>query len=122
MHQRQEVDAACKDLIGDLLPGPNPHRVSKDLPAYEFPTGDANARVVARRLRAKPHWLITAWAADGKERQVKVTIPELGTVTLLARGCATVHKGKLVDGRPVVVAVDAGDQYWETGAETPLQK
>ncbi len=107
---------------GDLLPGPDKHRVSRDLPAYEFPTGDANARVVARRLRAKPHWLITAWAADGKERRVKVRIPDLGDVSLLARGCGTVHKGKLVDGKPVAVAVDAGEEYWESGVETPLPK
>ena len=36
---------------GDLLPGPNHHRFSKDLPAYEFPSGDPNVRVVARKLR-----------------------------------------------------------------------
>jgi hypothetical protein len=105
---------------GDLLPGPNKHRWSKDQPAYEFPTGDANARVVARRLREKPQWLITAWAADGKERTVEVTIPDLGRVKLLARGCATVYKAKFKDGKPVVASFDTGDAYWENGTEQLL--
>jgi len=39
---------------GDLLPGPNRDVWSKDLPAHEFPTGDANARLVARKLTDKP--------------------------------------------------------------------
>ncbi len=107
---------------GDLLPGPNKHRWSKDQPAYEFPTGDANARVVARRLRDKPQWLITAWAADGNEREVQVTIPDLGRVTLLARGCATVHKAKVVDGKPVTAYFDSGDEYWDRGIDNPLRR
>jgi len=105
---------------GDLLPGPDRHRWSKDLPAYELPTGDENARVVARRLRAKPQWLITAWAADGRERIVSVTIPELGTVRLLARGCGTVHKATRGAHGPIVAVFDSGDPYWLDGTETPV--
>ena len=59
---------------GDLLPGPNNHVWSTDLPAYEFPTGDANARVLVRQLTGQSEWLICAWAATGPDRQVTVTI------------------------------------------------
>lgn len=90
---------------GDLLPGPAKLRGSKDMPAYEFPTGDANARVVVRKLKAKPQWLITAWAADGKEREVKVTVPELGEVALKATAEANVYDATLKDGKPVVMPV-----------------
>lgn len=81
---------------GDLLPGPDSHKWSKENPAYEFPAGEG-VRVLARRKRGAPAWLIVAWAADGKAREVKATIPELGEVTLQARaaGCVyTAVKGK----------------------------
>jgi hypothetical protein len=77
---------------GDLLPGPNKHRWSKGQPAYELPTGAPNARVVARKHHNRAEWLVTAWAADGPEREVKVTIPELGEITLLARPAGSVYR------------------------------
>jgi hypothetical protein len=77
---------------GDPLPGPNKHRWSKNQPAYEFPTGDPNARVVARKRRDRAEWLVTAWAADGPERDVKVTIPDLGEITLPARPAGSVYR------------------------------
>lgn len=77
---------------GDLLPGPNTHRWSTDLPAYEFPTGDETARVLARKLRGKSEWMICAWAAAGPDRQVTVTIPELGVVNVLARATGTMYR------------------------------
>lgn len=89
---------------GDLLPGPNVHRWSTDLPAYEFPTGYANTRVLARRHRDRPEWLICAWAADATNRNVTVTIPDLGAVTLFARDSATLYRAK---PGPVLVQLDA---------------
>jgi hypothetical protein len=75
---------------GYLLPGPLLHKWSKDQPAYEFPTGDAGVRVLARKLRAGDHWLVTAWAAEGSDREVKVEIPDLGPLTLRARDSGAV--------------------------------
>jgi hypothetical protein len=85
---------------GDLLPGPIKHRWSKDTPAYEFPTEDADVRVVARKERRKPAWLITAWAAAGDMRPVTVTLPQLGQVALLARPTGSVYTAKLVANKP----------------------
>ena len=48
-------------------------------------------RVLARKLKAHNKWLITAWAADGVDRPIKVTIPVLGEVTLLARSAGSVY-------------------------------
>ncbi len=76
---------------GDLLPGPDMHRWSTDLPAYEFPTGDADARVVVRRHRTRAEWLVAAWAAGGADRVVSVSVPELGTVAVEARACGSVY-------------------------------
>lgn len=69
----------------DLLPGPDRHRWSQDQPAYEFPTGDPGVRVLARKHRDKAAWLVTAWAASGEAREVKVEIPDLGPVVLEAK-------------------------------------
>jgi len=77
---------------GDLLPGPDKHRWTKDLPAYEFPTGDPDARVVARKHRERKEWLVTAWAAGGEDRKVSVEMPELGKVELQARKCGSVYR------------------------------
>ena len=90
----------------DLLPGPNKHAKSGDQPAYEFPTGDANTRVLARKHEGEEKWLITAWAADGVDRPVKVTIPELGQVTLLARAAGSVYTATLEDGKPQLLLND----------------
>ena len=92
---------------GDLLPGPSKHAKVTDQPAYEFPAGDANTRVLARKLKDKPQWLITAWAADGKDREVKVTISELGEVPLQARMCGSVYEATLEGAKPVLKQVDA---------------
>jgi hypothetical protein len=93
---------------GDLLPGPDKHRWSKNQPAYEFPTGDTNARVLARKLKDKPQWLITAWAADGQEREVTVPVPDLGEVKLKATAEANVYEVTLKDGKPVVKLAAGG--------------
>jgi hypothetical protein len=91
---------------GDLLPGPNRHRWSTDLPAYEFPTGDPEARVVARKHRQKDEWLITAWAAGGEDRMVSAEIAELGTVELEARSCGSVYRATLEHGQPSLALAD----------------
>ncbi|MGB2822108.1 MAG: hypothetical protein WBF17_14080, partial [Phycisphaerae bacterium] len=91
---------------GDLLPGPDRHRWSKDQPAYEFPTGDATARVLARRHRRRDEWLITAWAAGGEDRDVAVTSPELGRVKVSARATGSVYRAVLSRGKPSLTLVD----------------
>ncbi|MGD8238511.1 MAG: hypothetical protein PVH68_08175 [Armatimonadota bacterium] len=91
---------------GELLSGPERHRWSQELPAYELPTGDADARVLARKHKERSEWLITAWAAGGDEREVAVTVPELGEVRLLARPCGSVYRAALEDGRAVLTLVD----------------
>ncbi|MFQ5808394.1 MAG: hypothetical protein ACE5JM_02145 [Armatimonadota bacterium] len=82
-----------EDLLrnGDLLPGPDKHRWSTDLPAYEFPTGEATVRVLVRKHRDEPRWLITAWSADGETRSVKVTVPDLGEVSVEAHAAGCVY-------------------------------
>lgn len=77
-------------LNSDLLPGPDRHRWIPQYPAYEFPTGIENKRVVARRHRDRPEWLLTAWAADGEPAVVQVNIPELGLIEIEALAEATV--------------------------------
>ena len=82
---------------GDLLPGPDKHRNFPEVPAYEFPTGDPTARVLVRKHRKRMEWLISAWAADGPTRNVKVEVPELGEITVEARASGSVYvaKGKI---------------------------
>lgn len=92
---------------GELLPGPVRHRFAKDLPAYEFLTGDPDVRVLVRKLKDQPRWLVTAWAAGGIDREVKVEIPELGKVELRARACGSVYLARLAGGGPVLTLIDA---------------
>jgi hypothetical protein len=76
---------------GELLPGPNKHVMMKAQPAYEFPTGDKDVRVVARKRKGKNQWIVAAWAAGGKTRSVKVDIPSAGRLELTARPCGGVY-------------------------------
>ena len=75
-----------------LLPGPKTHTWSTQQPAYEFPTGHKDARVLVRRISGASRWLIGAWAADGVERTVTITVPELGDYRIEARAAGTVHQ------------------------------
>jgi hypothetical protein len=102
---------------GDLLPGPARHRWSKEKPVYEFPTGHADTRVVARKMKGKPEWLITAWAADGVVRVVTVDIPELGKVDLAARPAGTVCTATLVASKPALTTVDVQLDGARTGSD-----
>ena len=90
----------------DLLPGPMRHRWSRDLPAYELPAGEDGLRVLARRHRLRREWLLVAWAADGREREARVEIPELGGVRLLARPSGSVYQARLVKGKPRLELLD----------------
>ena len=90
---------------GDLLPGPDKHRWSKDQPAYQFPTGDKTAHVLVRKLRDRPEWLLCAWTADGPDRDVTVTVPELGPVPVRATAGAGVYRAVVKDGKAVVTAL-----------------
>ena len=97
-----------EDLVrnGDLLPGPARHSVSPDEPAYEFPTGDDTARVLVRKHRTQPTWLITAWAADGADRKVSIYVPELGQLTLEARIVGSVYKATLANSKVTLIRQD----------------
>ena len=90
----------------DLLAGPMKHATSITEPAYEFPTGDATARVLARKHRTQATWLITAWAADGADRNVTVSIPELGQLSVQARGCGSVYTATLSKGNVTLTRLD----------------
>jgi hypothetical protein len=83
---------------GDLLPGPERHIWSKEQPAYEFPVGDPDVRVLIRKRKDQPVWLAAAWAAGGEARDVEVTIPEAGPVNLKARPGGSVYVVGLRDG------------------------
>ena len=108
---------------GELLPGPLQHAYSKEQPAYEFPTGDNNVRVIARKLIGKPEWLVTAWAAGGADRKVTVRFPELGRIELQARICGSVYRASLDKGMVTLVQLDPeGFTYTKVAPGKPLVK
>ena len=108
---------------GDLLPGPMKHAISTNDPAFEFPTGDDTARVLVRKQRGKPVWLVTAWAADGADRTVSVRVPELGRVELQARVCGSVYRASLDKGQVTLVQLDPeGATYTKCATGTPVVK
>ena len=80
---------------GDLLAGSTVHAMAVDQPSYEFTNtvADAQARVLARKLRASDNWIVTAWADDGPDRTVSVDIPTLGRVNVLASASGSVYRG-----------------------------
>ncbi len=65
--------------------------------------------MVARKHRQKQQWLITAWAAGGPEREVRVEIPELGKTKLLARPSGTVYTATVKAGKTELTIVDKDD-------------
>jgi hypothetical protein len=78
----------------DLLSGPQHHAMSYDQPAYEFTNtvADATARVLVRKLRTSNQWIVTAWNAYGTNRNVTVTIPTIGALTVLAADSGSVYQ------------------------------
>jgi hypothetical protein len=84
---------------GQLLPGPKMHVWSNDQPAYEFPTGDEDVRVVVRKCQEQVTWLAAAWAAGGETRDVTAVVPQAGDVTLTARPDGAIYKLHVSNGR-----------------------
>lgn len=76
---------------GDLLAGDGQNMYSGDQPSYEFTTGFADTRVLARKMKNADQWIVTAWAADGITRDVTVTIPSLGQVSVNAVSAGHVY-------------------------------
>ncbi|MEI6715903.1 MAG: cadherin-like beta sandwich domain-containing protein [Verrucomicrobiota bacterium] len=110
-----------EDLVrnGDLLPGPMKHSISTSDPAYEFPTGDETARVLVRKHRTSPSWLVTAWVSAGEDRDVVVNVPELGRLTLGARSCGSVYKATLADDEVTLTQLDMeGSTYTNVALST----
>lgn len=60
---------------------------------WESPTGVEHKRVVARRHRERPEWLLTAWAADAEPAELSVNVPELGEIKIKATA----------EGNPVLI-------------------
>ncbi len=96
---------------GELLPGTGNNTMTASQPAYEFPTGHLNTRVLVRKMLGRKRWLVTAWAADGVERQVSVTVPILGTIDLLARPEGSIYDARIVGGTRTITFLDSAYQY-----------
>jgi hypothetical protein len=104
---------------GELLPGPSIHPFRADpaapRPLCAFrPTGDTAAWVVARKAANADRWLLGAFITAGVERDVTVTIPVLGTVTLRGRETGSVYVATRPSGAPVLDWIDAEDPMQPT--------
>jgi len=53
-------------------------------------------------MNFEPRWLIAAWASDGPEKDVSVSIPDLGDAKLLARPCGSVYCATRKDGQTML--------------------
>ena len=104
---------------GDLLPGPDKHRFATDQPAYEFHAGDPHARVLARKLKDKPEWLIVAWAGGGNDRPITIEIPDLGTITVQARAIGTLYTATLAAGKAVLKQVPQDEPLSAAASNAP---
>ena len=93
---------------GDLLQGSTVNRWSQNQPAYEFWTGFYNDRVLARKMKGSKRWLISAWAADAIPRTVSVTIPTLGTISVLAQPAGSLYDARIVSGVQSLTLIDNG--------------
>jgi hypothetical protein len=52
----------------------------------------STAHVFVRKHNVSSEYIITAWAADGIERDVTIAIPELGEVTVFASARGTIYR------------------------------
>ncbi len=93
---------------GDLLPGPDKHISAADQPAYEFRTGFADTRVLARKMRNSKRWLISAWAADNLTRTVNVDIPGLSNISVRATPAGSLYDARIVNGVQTLTELDGG--------------
>jgi hypothetical protein len=113
------------DLVND---GNYKHFWSVDQPAYELLPKELEAtavakgkvkvlpmgrpfRVVARKHRGKPEWLVEAWTAqtgvgDDKQYDATVTVPGAGEVTLKARVGGSTYLVTVKRGKPVAKLLD----------------
>ncbi len=97
---------------GDLLPGDGQHVWATDLygqpswphPSYVFATSPG-VQVAARKLRGRKDWLVVAWANEGVMRNVSVTIPEAGKLTLQARPEGSLYQVK-ANGQPKLLDLE----------------
>ena len=94
---------------GDLLPGPKQNPLNQSQPAYEFPTGFRDTRVLVRKKRAQLRWLISAWAADGISRKVSVALPGFGDADVEAKPAGSLYDARIVGGRKILSALDRGE-------------
>jgi hypothetical protein len=85
------------------------HEMAGDQPACEFTNtaADPTIRVLARQFPGANQWLITAWAIQGPDRTATVTIPNLGSVSVLARACGSVYQATATN----LTLVDANGLY-----------
>lgn len=99
-----------EDMLRDgiLLPGPGRNVLNPSQPAYEFPTGFANTRVLIRKKRGEQRWLISAWAADGVVRKTSVAVPGFGPADIEATPAATLYDARIVNGRKLLSLLDGG--------------
>ncbi len=111
---------------GELVGGPSSHAWSRELPAYElvpeengdqglgiskssdlqFAKPGRRLRVLARKHKDAPRWLIVAWAAFGDASEVTVNLPGYGPLKLLARPSGSVYLLDQRKGDKQAVLVD----------------
>jgi hypothetical protein len=98
---------------GILLSGAQAHAFSTDQPAYEFTNtaGLLNDRVLVRKLRVANYWIVTAWAADGINRNVTVNIPMVGALTVLAADSGSVYQVTMSGTNVQQVLLDEYDSF-----------
>lgn len=74
---------SCFNKRSDLVAGSRKHRFSSDQPAYELQERqDGSVRVVARKLRREPIWLVVAWAPTGGDEKVQISLGSEESVEL----------------------------------------
>lgn len=108
----EELSLAVADGSNSVsLAGPWKHAIARVVladkskkPEYSRLLPGRPVRVLARKLKAKPQWLITVWAADGQDRDIRVPVPDLGEVALKATADANLYEAALKDGKPTVKA------------------
>jgi Secretion system C-terminal sorting domain len=77
------------------------------LAEFSNTANDKGARVMARKLRNENKWLVTAWAMTGEDREVEVTIPNLGTIKVNARKTGTIYHIDNTSGTPNFTILDS---------------
>jgi len=108
-------------LKGRLLPGPDAHYYSTDLPAYELPVYEADGRRVdvvtqpvhalARISADGTQLLVSVWAADALDRAVEVDLSSagiqgIGRLSLEARQAGSLYLVRLDEGVPSASLLD----------------